>query len=764
MTTRGNRAAPWLLAACGYVALTVVFTWPLVVRLSSVLPHDLGDPILATWILWWNAHVTLLTERWWNAPYFWPTRGVMTFSEHLLGVSLLTTPLMRLGVSPVAAYNIAFLVTFPLSALGAHALAFRLTRRHDAGVIAGLIYGFNPYRTAQIAHIQVIWSFLMPFALATLHTYRDDARARWLALLGALVLAQALGNGYYLLYFPLLLGFAILWFFDVRTDLRRVAAIVSSCALALVPTVPVLLGYLRVHRALGFERGIGEIRVFSADLVSLTWTAPEVALWTARSVHTLPEQQLFFGLTAIALVAVTAVLAAKSLPAAPSPWPRVRLVAAILGGVFTGLALVTIVVGPWRIAAFGVTIATLGNFSKPFAIGLTAAAVAVLTGPRFTQAVRRRSVFGFYVFAAIALFILAMGPDPAVRQTTFFYKGPYAWLMLLPGFNAARAPARLGMLIALCVSAAAALGFARFVDRLPKPFARVAALLVVAGVLADSWIRGLMLQPVPDRVQAVERLTTDAPVIEVPLGNVESDLAAMYRSMYHRHPVVNGYGGYAPAHYPLLQFAFKTPREYGVAAFAGIGAATTVVVDERTADGAAWATLVARVPGATEIAHEAGRRVFAVPGAPVPSEELTGSRLPIKAVVTNTVPMDLARLTDGDRTTGWGSRALQRGDEVVTIDLGATRRVDGVTMTLGQFIRDFPRVLAIDTSADGLEWTTRPTSASLALAIAAARRAPREAPMPFRLGGVLARYIRLRQLGQDPYEGWAFAELAVYGN
>jgi hypothetical protein len=35
-----------------YVALAIVYTWPLVTRLPDVLPNDLGDPMLNAWILW----------------------------------------------------------------------------------------------------------------------------------------------------------------------------------------------------------------------------------------------------------------------------------------------------------------------------------------------------------------------------------------------------------------------------------------------------------------------------------------------------------------------------------------------------------------------------------------------------------------------------------------------------------------------------------------------------------------------------------------
>lgn len=103
-------------AAIVYTAATLVGTYPLIAHLRSAVPQDLGDPLLSASILWWNAHVLPLTERWWNGFAFYPATGTIAFSDHRLGLSLLVSPLQWLGCGPITAYNVAWLATFPLCA------------------------------------------------------------------------------------------------------------------------------------------------------------------------------------------------------------------------------------------------------------------------------------------------------------------------------------------------------------------------------------------------------------------------------------------------------------------------------------------------------------------------------------------------------------------------------------------------------------------------------------------------------------------------
>src|SRR5262249_54153825 len=152
-------------------------------------------------------------------------------------------------------------------ALAAHWLAYTLTGRHDASTVAGLAYGFNPYRFAHIEHLELLAAFGMPIALVALHRFLRDRRPRWLALFAAALWLQALLCSYYVLFFIVLLALWILWFMRWR-DARDVARLGAACAVAAAAVLPIAWRYLAVHKTYGFVRGINDIIALSADVTS----------------------------------------------------------------------------------------------------------------------------------------------------------------------------------------------------------------------------------------------------------------------------------------------------------------------------------------------------------------------------------------------------------------------------------------------------------------------------------------------------------------
>ncbi len=436
------------LAFLAYSALTIVQTFPLVLHVPSVMPHDLGDPLLSTGILWWNAHVLPFTERWWNGFAFYPAPGFLAFSDPRLGESLIATPLQWLGLGPVGAYNVTFLVTYPLSALAAHWLGFVLTRRHDAAAVAGLTYGFCPFRVAHIPHLELLAAFGMPAALAALHLYKETRHWRWLVVFTLALIVQGLCSSYYLVFFSVLLGLWALWFIraaDAGALLRIVIA--GLCAVAAL--APLALGYARAHAQNLLERSLNEIVAFSADATSILTAHPTVRLWAWTARWGKSEGELFPGITILILV-IAGAIAAWRRGAVRDRLDRLSLWLLPISAVCAAIAFLGWAYAPWRVEMPGLKIASDSPF-KPMTLALLALAVWLGTSSRVRNAWARGSTFAFYTAAALVLFVVSMGPKPAFAGHQFLYQPPYAWLMRLSLFESIRVPARFGMLIMLAL-------------------------------------------------------------------------------------------------------------------------------------------------------------------------------------------------------------------------------------------------------------------------------------------------------------------------
>ena len=655
MTVQTAHSRPLAILAL-FAALAIAGTWPLATVLSSRIAFDPGDPFLNTWILWWNAQAAPFTSAWWSPPIFYPMPGALALSEHLAGIAVLTTPLIRLGGSPVLAYNAAFLLSYTLSGFFTYLLVKRLTGSDAAAFCAGLAYAFAPFRAGQLSHLQVLTSQWLPLQLLGLHLYVETRRRRHLATFAAAWILQGLSNGYYLLFAPALIGVWVCWFAGARRQWRVTMAIGAAWTLASLPLVPILFAYRRIHTSLGLGRSGGEILGFSGHLGSFANPPYMLAFWPPRAVPTV-EDFLFPGVTVLVIIAAALVLTA------------------------------------WR--------------TRPSGVAL-------------------RGTLLFYVLAALLMAALTLGPAGPDDGVLGWVK-PYQLLVHLPGFNGLRVPVRYAMLMALCLAVAAGIGLSMLQAAFgwTRLFLGAAAL----GIALDGWMDPVGSSRPPGRVDLPE--VPAAAVLELPPDDATVSVGAMFRSMTHRRPLVNGYSGYIPPHYAILSASLRRRDPSAVVELAR-GRPLLMLIAERHDPGGDFRRLIESIPGVEHRGVTTAGIAYVLPAQPHKRRPRGGTPLPF--------------------SVGWLPRSH------VVLDLKSSHVVRNLEFPLRRHYPSLGRRIAIEVSEDGATWKTALEDWTGGTALAGALEDQVLVPIRFTLPDISARYLRIH-----PAEDWMTAELSVYG-
>ena len=561
-------------------------TWPLAIELARSLPSDLGDPVFNCWVLARNGRwlIDFLAGKpvsdFWDGRIFYPAPLTLAYSEHLVVPSALALPLVAATGNVVLSYNVLLLSSFFLSAFGVFLLVRDLTGHTAAAFLAGLFYGFSPYRVDQLPHLQVLSSQWLPFALLGLRRFVASGRPLPLALSALALVAQGLSCGYYVLYFLPAAG--IYAAFELLRqgrdrDPRRILGLALAAAAVSAVTLPFLLPYREINRLGLLVRHRSEVELYSADILS-SLTAPEnLRLWGGvLNAYRRAEGALFLGFVPVALAAAAVVAGAR----------RVRR--------------------------------TLARSPRP---------VSVLRSAVLSETV-------FLLAAAVTTWILALGPVIRFHGRAILGPGPYALLYdHVPGFDGLRVPSRLTMLLALLLAILAGKGAAALLgrDRRGVLLAAGLALLflveataVPIGVLRVAEtpaLRPLVGREAPAIYRHVAQLPPEAILVELPVASATEELWSMIPALQHGHRIVNGYSGLFPASYVPLRpgFVLQEP-ERAWAAVAAAGATHVIVhqgvwpVERKGERVIAW--LEAR--GARALATEDRDVLLALPRKPAP--------------------------------------------------------------------------------------------------------------------------------------------------
>jgi hypothetical protein len=642
-------AVKWLLVLCAFLLLAVVQAPSLLRHLRTHLVSQGADIYFLVYTLAWDAHA-LVTDpaRLFDANIAYPLERTLAFSDHLLGLMPLYLPVYLSTGNPVAGYNALLLLSAPLAALGACALAWWWTRRWWPSIVAGALFGWAPLRLSQLGHIQMLSVFWSPWALLFLDRFLRARRWRDLWLFALFYWLQVLSSFYLGMMLTLAIAFYV-GYYVVAVDRGLLGrALVRPAAAFAVASLVVLLPshwpYLQVRRAWEAAWTPGALAGYSADVQSYLSAQPLVNdLYVAifRSVNPIGAQErwLFPGLLLPALVLL-------------GLWARVR--------------------------------------------GVAAADVR-----------RGRRVFGLL---AVVAFVLSLGPYLVLWGVNTRIPMPYLLLhYVVPGWSAMRVPARFAFMLLLAAVPLSALGAQVVAERVGalrdgttwRRLASPAVGCALIGLfLLELGGKPLALEAVPagrdvpevSRWLARER---PGPIVEIPVDFTPRDQTYLYLSTVHWLPIVNGHSSFMPSSHEAMKASLAElpgPRARQWAAALGLRAIVVHGAELSAEERARWAAVEA-AGQLRRLAAFGGDVVYGVD--PVPLVPSLRVRLDAPGALPAGADAALGLRIETDGTRPWAQQAphgLARGAARWTSLDGGAARSTPIRVTL-------PLVLAADERA-----------------------------------------------------------------
>ena len=290
-----------------FALLTSVMTWPQVARLATdAWPHE--DVFFNMWRIGWVAHALPRSPAHvLDGNIFYPERRTLTLSDAVLVESFVAAPLLWTGMPIVLAHNIVLLAGIVLSAAGVWLLVSALTGSATAGVTAGIVFAFVPYRFDHYMHLELQWTVWIPWTFWALHRVFETGALRHALLLGMFIALQFMSSVYYGLFLVTLLPVcSVLLLCGTRVGevTSRLRALLIGAGTAALLTAPYLVPYAMTHHDVG-PRPEDQIAMFSARPSSYRATTETNYLYGQRTLRIgRGERRLFPGLVPLLLAIV----------------------------------------------------------------------------------------------------------------------------------------------------------------------------------------------------------------------------------------------------------------------------------------------------------------------------------------------------------------------------------------------------------------------------------------------------------------------------
>lgn len=305
-----------------------MYSFPLAVMgpERELLPGDLGDSRFNNYILeHFHQFVTGRTSAYWDAPFMYPYKNVIAFSDNLLGSAPVYSLFRTLGFNRESAYQLWILAMFALNFLCCFGALWAWTKRFIPSACGAYVFAFGIHFIGHMDHAQMFPRFMVPLAFWWCWRWLGTGRSMHLALTIAATVLQFYCGIYlgfilcYALFFLVIghqlvhwRGFRKRWSWSSRKVLRSLLVLVAG----VLAMLPLMAPYLAISEVTGV-RGYDHIANTIPCPSSWFFTHPAAVNWQSLSAHSkeaFPEWWShfhFMGAAAWAAIIAAVVLALR---------------------------------------------------------------------------------------------------------------------------------------------------------------------------------------------------------------------------------------------------------------------------------------------------------------------------------------------------------------------------------------------------------------------------------------------------------------------
>ncbi len=763
---------------------------------------DTQDGLLNAWVLGWGHHELVHNPfKLFQANVFYPNADTLSYSEHLLPLTLLSLPVALISSNPVLAYNFVFFLCCLLNAYAMFLLVRHLTRNAPAGIVAGLIFGFSTTMIQQISHLQLMAAWFIPLGFLFLHRYFEEKKLHQAILFAACLTLQSLACIYYGLFFlsVLVIAFPVMaWLNAERIDrsfwMKLVPPLFAGGLIIFVFSLP----YLRLFLHFTFERPLtrgAELQNYLAVQTHNNLLGPVLHRFGSN------EYFLFPGIVAVglALYFLSRFRRRRTLPRG------VSITLAVLAGL-NSLLLLLILLSGGAGAKVGRLSVTAHNPSRPaFGLLIILSLWFLASTLMFLLKARRGAgepeklerlyvlILGWALFLSFGSGFAFLGTTPFNQKFHAGLFSPFHWFYdLVPGFKGIRMPSRYAVFVLLAVAVLAGWGWKVLSERLRSSKLRLAALGVLVLVLNAEFLsipQRLKLVPVgrdiPPTYLWLKEQPAPSVVMELPfLPWIPDEAMYMYFSLYHGQPIINGYSGFIPYSTEYMRAVFGSFPSWGTIDILQKLKVKYIVLHAKKYTPRQLKNILRLVgkrfrsklrlaqvfrydftrPNSLEPFLGEEYVLEVKPAAPKqvperPTLELSSDHW---TVTSSARPDLLPRLKDGRGDTEWTSGRPKKRGEFIGITLDEPRAVDRIEIASPNLILNWAVNLQVNVSLNGRRWKVASPGYSPGDYVLDLVRRPWASAQVIRLRGRTIRHIKIIQKGQDPNYFWCIPEIRVH--